>query len=437
MIPLKVSEIAKAVGGTLLCGNPDIEITSVACDSREVKDGTLFVPIRGEKVDAHKFIEDCLKNCSATFTEYDAPENAEKPYIKVENTLTALQALGAYYRSRFDIKIIGVTGSVGKTSTKEMIAAALSQGSNVFKTKGNRNSQIGLPLTMLDIMPENETAVIEMGMSEFGEMERLCAIAKPSMAVMTNIGTAHIENLGSRENIMSEKFKITGNFTKDSTLFLNGDDELLVTLYGKQDFKTDPFDIFNEEPDETEEIEIPTLGEHNVKNALAAFAVAKACGLSTDVIKAGLLTYKNAPMRQQIHKLDGCTLIDDSYNASPDAMKVSLDVLKSIEATKRIAVLANMLELGDYAESEHFSVGEHLGEIGIDCVICIGSLAENIAKGALSKNKNVTAKCFADNASAISYLKTQIVDGCAILVKGSRSMHTEEISKAVIADKSK
>ena len=170
MIPLKVSEIAKAVGGTLLCGNPDIEITSVACDSREVKDGTLFVPIRGEKVDAHKFIEDCLKNCSATFTEYDAPENAEKPYIKVENTLTALQALGAYYRSRFDIKIIGVTGSVGKTSTKEMIAAALSQGSNVFKTKGNRNSQIGLPLTMLDIMPENETAVIEMGMSEFGEM---------------------------------------------------------------------------------------------------------------------------------------------------------------------------------------------------------------------------------------------------------------------------
>lgn len=457
MIPLKVSEIAKAVGGTLLCGNPDIEITSVACDSREVKDGTLFVPIRGEKVDAHKFIEDCLKNCSATFTEYDAPENAEKPYIKVENTLTALQALGAYYRSRFDIKIIGVTGSVGKTSTKEMIAAALSQGSNVFKTKGNRNSQIGLPLTMLDIMPENETAVIEMGMSEFGEMERLCAIAKPSMAVMTNIGTAHIENLGSRENIMSEKFKITGNFTKDSTLFLNGDDELLVTLYGKQDFKTVTFG-FGENCDyraenirvngmntiftlisknETEEIEIPTLGEHNVKNALAAFAVAKACGLSTDVIKAGLLTYKNAPMRQQIHKLDGCTFIDDSYNASPDAMKVSLDVLKSIDATKRIAVLANMLELGDYAESEHFSVGEHLGEIGIDCVICIGNLAENIAKGALSKNKNVTAKCFADNASAISYLKTQIVDGCAILVKGSRSMHTEEISKAVIADKSK
>lgn len=452
MLLLKVSEIAKAVGGTLLCGNPDTEITSVACDSREVKDGSLFVPIRGEKVDAHKFIDACLETCSATFTEYDAPENAEKPYIKVKNTLTALQALGAYYRSKFDIKLIGVTGSVGKTSTKEMIAAALSQGSNVFKTKGNRNSQIGLPLTMLDIMSENETAVIEMGMSEFGEMERLCAIAKPSMAVMTNIGTAHIENLGSRENIMSEKLKITNSFTKDSVLFLNGDDTLLSSLNGKLDFRTVTFG-FNENcdyraeniyvdgmntiftlisKDEKEEISIPALGEHNVKNALAAFAVAKACGLSTDKIKAGLLSYKNAPMRQQIYKLEGCTLIDDSYNASPDAMRVSLDVLKSISATKRIAVLANMLELGDYAESEHFSIGEHLGEIGIDCVICIGDLAENIAKGALSKNPNVSAKCFADNASALSYLKTQLTTGCAILVKGSRSMHTEEISKAII-----
>lgn len=452
MLPLKISEIAKAVGGVLLCGNPETEITDVVCDSREVKDGTLFVPIRGEKVDAHKFIEECLKTCSATLTEYDAPEFSTKPYVKVENTLTALQALGTYYRSKFDIKLIGVTGSVGKTSTKEMIAAALSQGSNVFKTKGNRNSQIGLPLTMLDILPKNETAVIEMGMSEFGEMERLCAIAKPYMAVMTNIGTAHIENLGSRESIMSEKLKITNNFTKDSTLFLNGDDSLLATLHNKLHFKTITFGFGKNcdyraeniqvvgmntvftliSKNETEEIEIPTLGEHNVKNALAAFAVARACGLSADEIKAGLLTYKNAPMRQQIHKLDTCTLIDDSYNASPDAMKVSLDVLKSIMASKRIAVLANMLELGEYAESEHFSVGEHLGEIGIDCVLCIGDLAKNIAKGAKSKNPSIVAECFADNASALAYLKTQMTDDCAILVKGSRSMHTEEISRAII-----
>lgn len=452
MLPLKISEIAEAVGGVLLCGNPDTEITSVVCDSREVKDGTLFVPIRGEKIDAHKFIEECMKTCSATFTEYDAPEFSAKPYVKVESTIAALQALGAYYRSKFDIKLIGVTGSVGKTSTKEMIAAALSQGSNVFKTKGNRNSQIGLPLTMLDILPENETAVIEMGMSEFGEMEKLCAIAKPSMAVMTNIGTAHIENLGSRENIMSEKLKITNSFTKDSILFLNGDDSLLATLYNNLEFKTVTFGFGKNcdyraenirvagmntiftliNKNKTEEIEIPTLGEHNVKNALAAFAVARSCGLSADEIKAGLSTYKNAPMRQQIYKLDTCTLIDDSYNASPDAMRVSLDVLKSIEASKRIAVLANMLELGDYAESEHFSVGEHLGEIGIDCVICIGSLAENIARGAKTKNPHVVAECFADNKSALAYLKTQMTDGCAILVKGSRSMHTEEISQAII-----
>lgn len=453
MISLKISEIAEAIGGKILCGDPDTEITSVACDSREVKNGTLFVPIRGERVDAHKFIEECLKTCSATLTEYDAPKGKLKPYVKVENTLSALQALGAYYRSKFDIKIVGVTGSVGKTSTKEMIAAALSKGTNVFKTQGNRNSQIGLPLTMLDISPENDTAVIEMGMSYFGEMEKLCAIAKPSMAVMTNIGTAHIENLGSRKNIMSEKLKITNSFSAESTLFLNGDDPLLSTLHEALGFKTVTFG-FGEScdyraanvhidgmntiftllsADETEEIEIPALGEHNVKNALAAYAVAKACGLSAETIKAGLLTYQNAPMRQQIHKLPHCTLIDDSYNASPDAMKVSLDVLKSISATRRIAVLANMLELGDFAESEHFSVGKHLGEIGIDCAVCIGNLAQSIAKGAKEINPAVTAECFDDNTSALEYLKTQITEGCAILVKGSRSMHTEEIAKAIIA----
>lgn len=447
MIPLKISEIAEAVGGKILCGNPDTEITSVACDSREVKGGTLFVPIRGERVDAHKFIEDCLKTCSATLTEYDTPKNAEKPYIRVENTLSALQALGTYYRSKFDIKLIGVTGSIGKTSTKEMIAAALSKGTNVFKTQGNRNSQIGLPLTMLEISFENETAVIEMGMSYFGEMEKLCSIAKPSMAVMTNIGTAHIENLGSRENILSEKLKITNSFSDESILFLNGDDPLLSKLHGTLKFKTITFG-FSENccyraenirvngmntvftlitNNENEEIEIPALGEHNVKNALAAYAVARACGLSAKTIKEGLLTYQNAPMRQQIYKLPNYTLIDDSYNASPDAMRVSLDVLKSIEATKRIAVLANMLELGEFAESEHFSVGKHLGEIGIDCAICIGDLAQNIAKGAQAANPSVIAKCFNDNSSALEYLKTQMTDGSAILIKGSRSMHTEEI----------
>ncbi len=449
MKSIKVCKIAEVAGGEILCGDADTDVTNIQYDSRAVRDGSLFVPIKGAKVDAHKFIEECLsKGASAVLTEYDAPAGACKPYIKVDNTLTALQALAAWYRKQFSLKLIGVTGSVGKTSTKEMIAAALSRGLDVMKTQGNKNSQIGMPMTMFDLEDHHEAAVIEMGMSYFGEMERLCAVAQPDMAVITNIGTAHIENLGSRENIMSEKLKITNGFSDGGILFLNGDDELLSTLHGKLDFSTVTFGFgsgcdYRAEnirvsgmntiftliaPYETEEVEIPALGEHNVKNALAAYAVARACGLAPKVIKEGLLTYRNAPMRQQIHTFDKFTLIDDSYNASPDAMRVSLDVLKSIDATRRIAVLANMLELGDFAESEHFSVGRHLGEIGIDCVICIGDLARHIAEGAREANPNVVAKCFGSNSDAAEYLKTQMIDGCAILVKGSRSMHTEEIA---------
>lgn len=452
MKPISVKDITAAVNGVLLCGDENTMISHVACDSREIGEHTLFVPIKGERVDAHKFIESCLEVCAATLTENDAPQGAVKPYIKVKNTGEALQALAAYYRSMFDIKIVGVTGSVGKTSTKEMIAAALSCGRCVMKTQGNKNSQIGLPLTMFDIEPQHETAVIEMGMSYFGEMQRLCSVAKPTLAVMTNIGTAHIENLKTQENILKEKLKITNEFKSDSVLFLNGDDPLLSKLHNTLPFRTVTFgfgdgcDYRAEDVltvgmntrftlihrDGGEEVEIPALGKHNVQNALAAFAVGDAVGLDAQTIKKGLLTYKNAPMRQQIYKLNGFTLIDDSYNASPDAMKVSIDVLRSLEGTKTIAVLADMLELGDIANSEHFAVGEHLAKVGIDSLITVGKLARNIADGAKSVRADIDCKCFDDNESALEYLKTQLADGCAVLVKGSRSMHTEQIVNGLI-----
>ena len=228
MQKMTVEEITSVVGGQLLCGDPQTVITNVQYDSREVGEGSLFVPIKGEKVDAHKFIPQCMEKGAATFTEYDAPEGAEKPYIKVGDTRLALQKLAAGYRSGFPaLKLAGVTGSVGKTSTKEMIAAALSGGLVVMKTSGNKNSQIGMPMTMFDIAPEHQAAVIEMGMSEFGEMDRLCDVSRPNIAVMTNIGNAHIENLKTRENIRSEKLKITKHFDNEGILFLNGDDELL------------------------------------------------------------------------------------------------------------------------------------------------------------------------------------------------------------------
>ncbi len=452
MKSMTVREIADAVGGTILCGDPETIVTNVQYDSRTVTDGSLFVPIRGEKVDAHQFIEQCMQKGAAAFTQYDAPYEAVKPYIKVNDTLAALQKLAAVYRSEFtDLRLVGVTGSVGKTSTKEMIAAALSKGFNVMKTSGNKNSQIGMSATMFDICEENEAAVIEMGISEFGEMDRLCDISHPNIAVMTNIGTAHIENLKTQENIRSEKLKITNNFDEKGILFINGDDKLLAELAGKQPFKTISFGMGEDNDYYADKVEtegfntsflcvnvggvkrftIPALGRHSVTNALAAIAIARYLGLKDDVIQAGLLTYKNAPMRQQIYQLDRFTVIDDSYNASPEATKVSLDVLKSIAKNKSIAVLADMLELGERSAELHYSVGKHLADICVDTLIAVGKLSEETAKGAADNGcQNVVMA--ANNDIAFEILENLIEDGCTILVKGSRGMHTDEIVKKII-----
>ena len=453
MFKMTANEIAQAVDG-LLTGNGDIFITDIQYDSRAVKKGTLFAAIKGENVDGHQFIEDCFaKGAAAVFTENDVPDDSTGCYIKVENTRLALQKLAAYYRSKKNVRLIGITGSVGKTSTKEMVAAGLSKGFDVMKTQGNKNSQIGLPMTMFEIGENHEIAVIEMGMSEFGEMDRLADVARPNMAVMTNIGIAHIENLGTQENILKEKFRITKYFDKDGVLFLNGDDRLLKTLHGKQDFKTVTFGLDKDNDFHAEEIkaegfntkfvccfdgnrvslEIPALGEHSVKNALAAFAVGNYLGLDEKTIQEGLMTYKNAPMRQQIHEMKDFILVDDSYNSSPDAAKVSLNVLKSVSKGKSIAILADMLELGEKAENEHYGVGKHLADIGIDILLTVGELSRHTAKGAEENGcRNVFS--FENNSQAYEYLAKIIEKDCAVLVKGSRGMHTDEIVKKVLSD---
>lgn len=449
---ITVKQIADIIGGKVLCGNENTIISNIQYDSRATREGSLFVPIKGSRVDAHKFIEDCLSNgASASLTENDAPENAEKPYIKVKNTLMALQILSAWYRQQFKLKLIGITGSVGKTSTKEMIAASLSAGFDVMKTQGNKNSQIGMPMTMFDIEEHNNIAVIEMGMSEFGEMDKLCDIARPNIAVMTNIGKAHIENLKTQENIMSEKLKITKHFSENDVLFLNGDDKLLKTLHNKQKFKTITFGL-NEDCDyradniktdglnttftayrnnKFNDFKIPALGVHSVTNALAAIAICETLGLDKDTVQKGLMTYKNAPMRQQIHQMKDYILIDDSYNASPEATIVSLDVLNSIKNGKTIAVLADMLELGEESEKEHYNVGKYLAKLGINCLITVGELAKNIAEGAMENGK-VSVKSFDNNNSAYEYLASITEKACTVLVKGSRGMHTDEIVKRLI-----
>lgn len=454
MIEYTAAEIAEITGGTILCGSPQTEITNVQYDSREVEEGTLFVPVKGAKTDPHKFIEECLdKGAAASLTEYDAPQNAVKPYIKVENTLLALQSIASHYRSGLNVRVVGITGSVGKTSTKEMVAAALSCGFDVMKTQGNRNSQIGLPMTMFEIEKHNEAAVIEMGMSEFGEMDRICDVARPDMAVMTNIGKAHIENLKTQENLLSEKFKITKHFNENSVLFINGDDRLLRTLHNKQKFRTVTFGLSSDNDyyadniktfgfntsficvrkDKKTSVTIPALGVHSIMNALAAFAVGEAMGLSDEVIARGLSCYKNAPMRQQIHELKDLVLIDDSYNASPEATKASIDVLKKAASGKTIAVLADMLELGDEAQKEHYNVGKYLAEKSVDVLITVGTLSRYTAKGA-EENGCGCVKSFDNNFDAYQYLKNVTDKNCTILIKGSRSMRTDEIVSNILDD---
>lgn len=478
---LLVKEIVNAVNGTLLTGSENQKVTSVGVNSKEIKEGALFVPIIGERVDGHRFICNAFENGAvASFTSHhktekefledkdlgDMSEWNNRCVIYVEDTLQALQALGAYYRNLFTLPVIGITGSVGKTTTKEMISAALETKYHVLKTIGNMNSQIGLPLMMFHLEKDYDVAVIEMGMSEEGEMSRLAKIARPDMAVMTNIGVSHIGQLGSKENIRKEKLNIVNEFHSESKLFLNGDDALLsqinkteiditeatskklsdteciffgttkaaCTFYGSNIRTENSKTYFTlNYPEGTEEIELSVLGLHNVNNALVSLAVAYHLGIKPAMAKEGLRTYQPIAMRGQIFEHKGIYIIDDTYNASPDSMKSGISVLLQMPQAKRhIAVLADVLELGEVSHSCHYEVGRYIAntkykEAYTEEVITIGKEAKAIKEAIEKEGKEMNAHSFDSNQEAIAYLKTILKPGDVILVKGSRGMHTDEI----------
>lgn len=472
MEALSVKEIAQAVGGKILCGDEETLITSAGTNSKQMEPGSLFVPIVGERVDAHDFIGDAFLNGAvACFTSRDKSKSSDKVFIQVEDTLKALQALGTYYRKKFQIPVVGITGSVGKTTTKEMVAAALSTKYNVLKTEGNMNSQVGLPLMMLRMNSSHEMAVIEMGISQEGEMERLASIAMPEAAVMTNIGVSHIAQLKTRENIRKEKLNIINAFHKDSVLFVNGNDDMLGRLYKTNDEEPQDVDMgektslkykeakviaygeaefcdyraeniqsedektrftLRKKNGETEEIVLRVLGIHNVYNALAALALAEHYQIPVSVAKRGLYEYEPMAMRGQIREVGGIIIIDDSYNASPDSMKSGIQVLLGLEKVKRrIAVLADVLELGEISSQCHYEVGVYIAGQKIDEVVTIGKDAKYIANGIADKDKTIVTHSFMKNSDAIDYLKTILKPGDGILVKGSRGMKTDEIVKAI------
>lgn len=450
---MTVSEIVKACGGKLLCGDPKTQVTQVTTDSRQVEPGALFVPIRGERVDAHLFISATLEaGAAAVLTQEHTAMQDTHAWIAVEDTEKALQALAKAYRARFSIPIVGITGSVGKTTTKEMVALALSAGKRVMKTQGNQNSQIGVPLTMFQLDETVEAAVVEMGMSQFGEMARLADIVAPQYAVMTNIGISHIENLHTQENILREKAHILDKFGPDSAVVLNGEDQMLrelpaqlpyravlVGLHSTCDYYARDL-VMNEDgmdfvaccPGVRVPVHLPVFGEYQVINALSALAMADLLHVDLRAAAARLSSYQPLAMRQQVYRFGGITLIDDSYNASPDAMRGSVDVLCAYPG-RHIAVLADMLELGEFSHAAHVSCGEHAAKAGVDVLVTVGPQAAAIEEGAKHVAPDLSCRHFTENEPAAAYLESLLTPGDVVLVKGSRGMHMDEIVSKLLA----
>ena len=454
-----IRQIIEATKGQLLESSSidlDGEVNGVSTDTRTIKKGELFIPLVGEIFDGHYFVDEAIeKGASAVLIHREdakfLPELfPEVAVIKVADTLKALQDLAAFQRSRFNIPIVAVTGSNGKTTTKDMIALVLSQKYKVLKTQGNFNNEIGLPLTLLGLDDSHEVAVVEMGMNHLGEIHRLAKIARPNIGVITNIGVSHIQNLGTRENILKAKMEIFDFFTSEDKAILNGDDEFLskvaeefpyqVKYYGISDIasvKAQDIRLLGEKGisyninigSQIHPIEIPIPGKHNVYNSLAAVAVGSLMGIDIQDIANALKSYRSGDMRLNIFTTDSnIKVIDDVYNASPDSMKAAIEVLKDLGEGRKVAILGDMLELGDYSQKGHSEVGEVVAHKGIDILITVGQESKFIGIEA--------RKCGMDdqriihlesNKDVIDYLDTIIEQGDKILVKGSRSMKMEEI----------
>ena len=431
---LKLKDIAEYGGGKLY-GNGDVEVTGFFTDSRQAYRGGMFIPIRGERVDGHKFIPNIFEaGCEATFSEMELESGN---YVLVDNNRAAFQKAAAAYRQQFDIPVVGITGSVGKTTTKEFVSLALESQLKVLKTAGNANSQVGLPITVFRIEPEHECAVLELGMSMPGEMERISAVAKVNMALITNIGVSHIEFHGTKENILAQKIHIADYVPEDGVILANGDDELLAPLKDKDsrvrlfgigdncDYRAENVESFTDRSEFTykgEKVIVPAPGIHNVRNALAAIAAAEVLGLDIKKAIAAIGTYLPQERRQQIKTFGKITVIDDSYNASPDSVISALRILGNYKSRK-IAVLADMLELGDYSEKGHRDVGKEAKKQA-DFLIAVGKFAKYIHE---EFGDAENSRYFETKDEANSFLETLIEDGDTVLVKGSNSTGISQV----------
>lgn len=452
---LNISQAAAAMGGEIRNCDGDELVRSVSTDTRKIENGALFFALRGDRFDGHKFVPGAVDGGAVCcVVNRDEDSFGGLPVIAVEDTHKALRELAACYRMRFRIPVVGVTGSVGKTSTKEMIASVLSQSYKTHMTQGNFNNEIGLPLTVFDLMKEDEIMVLEMGMSNFGEISNLTRIARPDTAVITNIGLSHIEHLGSREGIKKAKFEIFEGLQMDGMVILNGDDDMLWSARGEINFETLYYGIRNKNCDltaydirtysdgseftckidgEPYKFFVSVPGEHHIYNALAAILAGIKYNVDIDDIKKGVRSFAPSGLRQTVIELPDYKVIRDCYNASPASMKSGLEVL-SLTQTKgrRVACLADMLELGGISDEAHKSVGRLVVDYGIDCLITVGPDAHYIARGAEDAGMNpADIHEFDSNDALRERLADLLKKNDVILVKGSRGMRLEEIADAI------
>lgn len=455
---MTLEAVTAAVGGEYIGPEEERkkEISSITIDSRKVEAGGLFVAIKGARVDGNTFIPGAYRDGALCCMSTERPEREEKPLILVKSCEQALKDMAEYYRLQSDIKVIGITGSVGKTTTKEMIASVISQKYDTLKTQGNFNNEIGLPLTVFRLREHHEVAVLEMGISDFGEMTRLAKVARPDICVITNIGQCHLENLGDRDGVLKAKTEIFSYLKPEGKAILNWNDDKLCRL--TEDSRiNDPvmFGIKNElgtpevsardikslglagshcilsTPAGEIEVTVPAPGRHMISNALAAAAAGIQLGLSLEQIRKGIEAYEPVGGHGHILQTESLTIMDDCYNANPVSMKAGIDVLSEVDDSRTVAVLGDMFELGEKEQQMHYEVGKYAAQKGISVIISIGSLALNYERGAAEctetgeyKGKHMhfnTLEEFLEKGMC------EIQNGDAVLVKASHAMHFEKI----------
>ncbi|MBQ8795992.1 MAG: UDP-N-acetylmuramoyl-tripeptide--D-alanyl-D-alanine ligase [Clostridia bacterium] len=444
-----INEILLASGGEFF-GDSEVlslEASCITTDSRKAGKGSVFAAIVGERVDGHSFIPQCVEMGTICSVCERAPAD-NSPHILVKNTPEALRKIAKAYREKFDIPFVGISGSVGKTSTKEIIASVLSEHFHTHKTQGNFNNALGVPITLFALEETHTAAVIEMGISDFGEMSILAEMSQPDIAVLTNVGKCHLENLKDLQGVLKAKTEMLNYLKKGGTVVLNGDDENLrkaslpegskVLYYGLSeendvyatDIKSDnesytDFTVHTKEG--SFEARIHSLGNHMVQNALASVCVAKTLGLSEEEIVEGLKNYRTIGGRANIIKTEKLTLIDDCYNANPESMKASLKTLSNFEG-RRVALLGDMKELGKKEKELHFEIGKLAAELKLDLLIAVGDLSLEMYKAA---RPYIDAEWYQSIEEARLYMYEMLTIGDTVLVKASHSMNFSELVEQI------